>query len=113
MQANLHVLFTLDCPAAGPRAAPYGPSGWEASARAIDAFCTTLLNAGFAPTVFVTPETAAQHAPMCEELVAGGADVALLVHPPTLRGAGLKHLLGAYGPETQTDIVGEARRRFE
>jgi hypothetical protein len=113
MQADLHVLFTLDCSAAGPRAGPYGPTGWEASARTIDAFCTTSLNAGFPPTVFVTPEAVAQHTPLCEELVAGGAEVGLLVHPPTLRGAGLKQLLGAHDRDAQLEIVGEARQRFE
>jgi hypothetical protein len=109
---ELHVLFTLDVPMAAANAKPYGPQGWDVSARSVDAFCTAVINAGFAPTIFLTPEAAAQHGPMCEELSAGGADVGLLVHPPTLRGAGLKHLLGAYPRETQVAIVAEARGRW-
>lgn len=97
---------------AGPRAAPYGPSGWEFSARTIDAFCTTLLAAGFTPTVFLTPESAGQHAPMCEDLVACGVEIGLLVQPTTLRGASLKRLLGAYSRNEQEAIVGESRKRF-
>jgi hypothetical protein len=108
----LHVLFTLDVPAAGPRAAPYGPAGWEVSARTIDAFCTTLLSAGFAPTLFVSPEAVEQHGPLCQDFASAGAEVALLVQPPTLRGASLKHLLGAYGREAQEAIIGESRQRF-
>jgi hypothetical protein len=108
----VHVLFTLDCPAAGPRAAPYGPANWELSARAIDGFCTTLLDAGIPPTLFVAPEAGEQHGPMLEDLAVSGADVGLLVHPPLLRGAGLRHLLGAYRREEQEAIAGEARRRL-
>ena len=108
----LRVLFTLDCPTAGPRAVPYGPPNWEQSARAIDAFCGQLLDAGFPPTVFVTPEAAAEHGPMLEDLAAGGVDVGLLVYPPLLRAAGHKHLLGAYKRETQEEIVAEAKRRL-
>jgi hypothetical protein len=108
----LHVVFTMDVAPAGRRAAPHGPPSWEASARTIDAFCTTLLNAGFAPTLFMTPEAAAEHAPMTEALSDSGVEVALLVHPTTLHGAGLKRLLGAYSREEQEAIVGEARRRF-
>lgn len=112
-QPRLHVLFTLDCSAAGPRAIPYGPLGWDAGARTIDAFCVTVLNAGFVPTLFVTPEAAAQYTPMCEDLAQSGAEIGLLIQPPTLRSAGCKHLLGAYGAVEQEAIIVEARRRFE
>ena len=110
--AALHVLFTMDVPTPGSRAAPYAAAGWEASARAIDAFCVPLLNAGFSATLFLTPEAAALHAPMCEDLAASGVEIGLLVEPRTLRGAGLKHLLGAYSRDEQVSIVQRARSEF-
>ncbi len=110
---SLHVLFTMDCPPAGARAEPRGPQSWELGARAMDAFCTCLLDAGYAPTLFLTPEAAGEHDPMCDELAGAGVELALLVHPPALRGAGYKRYLGAYPREQQQEIVAEARRRFE
>lgn len=115
MQADrptLHVLFTLDCPAVGPKAPPYGPLGWDRGSRTIDAFCAALLGAGYPPTLFLSPEAADQHGPMCEDLIAAGAEIGLLVEPPALRGAGFKRLLGAYDAEKQRTIVGESSRRF-
>jgi hypothetical protein len=109
----LFVLFTMDCPPQGTRAEPPGPASWDSGARAIDAFCTRLLSAGFAATLFVTPEVAAQHAPLCDDFAGGGVDVGLLIQPPTLRGAGYRHYLGAYPPDQQREIVREAIRRFE
>ena len=103
----------MDCPPQGPHAEPPGPASWEAGGRAIDAFCTRVLTAGFAPTLFVTPEAAAQHAPLCDDFAGRGADVGLLIQPPTLRGAGYHHYLGAYPPDQQREIVREAMRRLE
>lgn len=110
---DLHIIFTLDCPAAGPKAPPYGPAGWGASAWSIDAYCTTLLRAGHLPTVFMSPEAGEQHAPMCEDLAAAGVEVALLVQPPALSGARLRHYLGAYPAPEQEAVIGESRRRLE
>ncbi len=86
---------------------------WEASSRAIDAFCTTIFRAGFAPTLFLTPEAVEEHTPLCDDLLAAGADLGLLVQPQTVRGAQLRHYLGAYPAAQQRLIVGEALRRFE
>src|SRR5438094_6064701 len=110
---RLHVLFTMDCPPQGARAEPPGPQNWDAGARAIDAFCTQLFDAGFAPTLFVTPEAADAHAPLCDDYAGRGADVGLLIQPPALRGAGYRHYLGAYVGEQQREIVIESVRRFE
>jgi len=110
---QLHVIFTLDCPPAGARVEPHGPVHWEASARAIDAFCTTLLNAGFAPTLFLTPEAVEEHTPLCDDLLAAGADLGLFIQPQTVRGAQLRHYLGAYPAAQQRMIVAEALQRFE
>jgi hypothetical protein len=107
----LHVIFTLDCPPHGARCEPAGPKTWEASARAIDAFCTTLLLGGFPPTLFVTPETAYEHGPLFEELEGSGAEVGLLLQPPSLKGGGYKHYLGGYGREAQEAFVREALTR--
>ncbi|HET7770767.1 MAG TPA: hypothetical protein VFN74_18490 [Chloroflexota bacterium] len=112
VRPKVRVLFTLDCPAAGPKAVPYGPPNWELSARALYAFSAALLDAGYPPTLFVSPEAAQEHAPMLEELASGGADVGLLVHPPLLRGAGYRHLLGAYSRAQQEAIVENAKRRL-
>ncbi|MBI3973083.1 MAG: hypothetical protein HY332_17530 [Chloroflexi bacterium] len=103
----------MDCPPPGARALPHGPATWEAGGRAIDAFCTTVLRAGFAATLFVTPEAADAHAPLLEEYAGSGVDVGLLLQPPTLRGAGYKRYLGAYPGELQQQVVQDAVRRFE
>jgi hypothetical protein len=103
----------MDCLPVGARAEPKGPQDWGASARAIDAFCSTLFDAGYPPTLFVTPETVEQHAPLCEDVAAGGADVGLLVHPPLLRGAPYRRYLGAYDAERQEEIVRDALQRFD
>ena len=108
----LRVLFTLDCPTASPKAVPFGPPNWELSARALYAFSAALLDAGYPPTLFVSPEAAQEHGPMLDDLAGSGADVGLLVHPPLLRSAGHRHLLGAYSLEQQAAIVGEAKRRL-
>jgi hypothetical protein len=110
----LLVIFTLDCPPYGARCLPAGPATWEASARSIDAFCTTLLRAGFPPTLFVTPETADAHGPLLDDLrdSGGGAEVGLLLQPPSLRQAGFRHYLGRYGLQEQQAIARLAVERF-
>ena len=57
----VHVLFTIDCEPAG-RTSQLGPSDWDVGVRALDAFLTTVRNAGFEPTVFATPEVVDAHA---------------------------------------------------
>lgn len=108
----LHVLLTLDCAPQGARCHPNGPPSWDASGRAIDAFCTTAMRAGLPPTLFVTPETAHEHEPLLGDLRAGGAEVGLLLQPPSLRQGGYKHYLGAYERQAQARFVDEARDRF-
>jgi hypothetical protein len=110
----LHIIFTLDCPPNGARFQPAGAATWEASARSIDAFCTTLLRAGFPPTLFVTPETAHEHGPMLEDLrdSGSGVEVGLLVQPPSLRQAGYRHYLGAYDRQVQEAVVRLAIERY-
>jgi hypothetical protein len=110
---RLHVLFLIDCPPREARVEPNGPKTWDDGARSIDAFATTLLSAGYAPSLFVAPDAAEQHAPLCEDLAARGADVGLLIQPQSLRGAGYKHYLGAYAETEQRDVVLEHVRRFE
>jgi hypothetical protein len=110
---RLHVLFTMDCPPMGIRTEPRGPTTWDASARAIDTFCTVLLRGGFAATLFLTPEAADQHAPLCEEYAGSGVDTGLLVYPSALRGAGYRRYLGAYSGDVQREIVLATQRRFE
>ena len=112
MRPRLHVLFTMDCLPVGVRAEPKGPSDWDASARAIDAFCSALLDAGYPPTLFITPEAAEEHAPLIEDIASRG-DVGLLVHPPVLRGGKYRHYLGSYDEAEQEAIVRDASQRFE
>jgi len=106
LRPPLHVIFTLDCPPYGARCQPSGPSSWEASARSIDAFCTTLLRAGFPPTLFVTPETAYEHGPLLADLrdAGSGAEVGLLLQPPSLRQAGF-HDPGARHRQTLDELL--------
>ena len=94
------------------RAEPKGPLTWDTSARTIDAFCTTLLSAGFATTLFLSPEAADAHAPLLEDFGSSGVEAGLFIQPPSLRGAGYKHYLGAYAPDQQQEVVAEVSRRF-
>jgi hypothetical protein len=112
MRPPLHVIFTLDCPPQGARCLPSGPATWEAGARAIDAYCVTLLKAGFPPTLFVTPETASEQGPLLEDVGGAGAEIGLLLQPPSLRDGGYRHYLGAYGRAAQAAFVAAALGRF-
>jgi hypothetical protein len=111
---RLHVLFTMDCQAPLRRARVEArPKSWEVSARAIDAFCTTLALAGHQATVFVTPACAEEHAPLLQELGGRGVDVGLLLNPFDLDGKRWDRYLGAYPADAQREIAALARDRFE
>lgn len=109
----LHVVVTMDCQPAATRAAPEGPRTWNLSARAIDGFCTRLLNAGFPPTLLVAPSCADAHAPLLEALQGSGVELGLLIQPQTLEGAGFHRHLGQYGRPEQEQIVRLSIRRFQ
>jgi hypothetical protein len=109
----LHVVFTMDCQPAATTTAPEGPKSWEQSARSIDGFCTRLLNAGYPPTLFVTPWCAEQHDPLMEELATCGVELGLYVQPQSLIGGGYGRYLGQYGRDEQRTIVSLAMSRFQ
>src|ERR671932_2633223 len=93
---TLHILFTMDCQAPTTGAVLGRPRNYEMSARSIEGFCNRVLNAGYAVTLFVSPECAEEHGPLVEELAARGVEPGLYVHPQILAGSRYKRALGAY-----------------
>lgn len=112
MKPPLYVIFTMDCLPAGNRVEPAGPPSWELSARAIEGFCTRLQLAGYAVTLFLTPECAAQHEPFTEELRARGVELGLYVHPQTLDPR-FRQYLGQYDREQQRAVVRLALQQLQ
>ncbi len=110
---SVHVLFTMNCLPAGSHLAPDGPANWIQSARSIDGFCGTLRSAGFPVTLFLTPQAAAEHAPMLEDFAPLGTELALLVHPPSLPRGKRTNFLGQYPADAQRQLVDVAARAFE
>jgi hypothetical protein len=112
-QIPLHIAFTIDCDTVALKhGARDVPRQWEQSARAIEGYCTRLLACGFAPTLFLAHEAAAEHAPMLEELAGRGAELGLLLHPPTMELGRFKQDFGAYNAEDQRLIADFAAERF-
>lgn len=107
----VHVLFTIDCEPAG-RTSQLGPSDWDVGVRALDAFLTTVRNAGFEPTVFATPEVVDAHAILFEEVPTTGGEVGLLLSPGSLRDARHRAHVGALRAEQQAEILRHAVERF-
>lgn len=108
---QLHVLFTIECETAG-RVARFGPVDWDVSGRAIDAFSTGVLNGGFLPTIFATPEVVESHAPFLQDAPQHGVEVGVLVNPGTLRDAGFRGLMGSLAPEAQASVCRLVVDRF-
>lgn len=102
----------MDCEPASTRWAPHGPKGWERSGRSIYALCKRLLDAGYPPTLFLTPGSAEMHAPLVEDLRTGGAELGLLLQPHTLEGAP-KRYLGQLGREQQRDVIARSARAWD
>ncbi len=71
----------------------------------MDGFATRLSDAGYRATLFVAPVCASAQAPLLEDLAAGGVEVGLLIHPPTLPDGRYRLLLGQYQREEQRAIV--------
>jgi hypothetical protein len=109
----LYVLFTMDCHPAGMRTAPDGPRTWEQSIRSIDGYCTRLLNAGYAVTLFLSPHCAAVHEPFVEELAGRGVELGLFVQPASLEGGSWRGYLGQFDRETQHAIIMLAMEGFQ
>jgi hypothetical protein len=109
----LHIVFTMDCLPAGLRHAPEGPRDWIQSGRSIEGFCDLLRSAGFPATLFLTPQTVAEHGPLLDDLRDLGAELALLLHPPTLPSGRRGRYLGHYARAGQARIVELASSAFE
>ena len=108
---SVHVLFTIDCEPAG-RTSQLGPSDWDVGVRALDAFLTTVRNAGFEPTIFAAPEVVDAHAILFEEVPSTGGEVGLLLSPGSLRDARHRAHVGALRAEQQAEVVRHAVDRF-
>jgi len=110
---SLHVVFTMDCLPPRGHQSPDGPTDWILSGRSIDGFCGIARAAGFPTTLFLTPQAAAEHTPMLEDLSGLGAELGLLVHPPSLPMGKHGHLLGRYAAASQHQLVETAASALE
>jgi hypothetical protein len=95
----------MDCERIAAESPPGGPTSWEVSERAIRGYCERLLAHGCPPTLFLTPECAAQHAAMLCALAERGVELALHVHPQSLGDGRHTRYLGEYGPDEQREIL--------
>ncbi len=102
---QLHIICTMNCEPIPNRMVREGPRTWEVSARAIEGFCTRLVNAGFPPTLFLAPDCIDQHTPMLEEAGSRGVELGLFVHPPNIGEGQFKRCLGTYNIEEQRAII--------
>src|SRR5712692_636573 len=103
----------MDCHPAGNRTVQEGPKTWEQSARSIDGFCTIVLNAGYAATLFLAPRCAEEHGPLMEELAGRGVEFGLYVQPQSMAGASYNRYLGRYGRDEQRAIMIRAMEQFQ
>ena len=101
----LHILFTMNCEPMAHRFAPDGPKSRDLGGRSIEGFCSRLLTAGYAVTLFVSAGCAEEYAPLLEELAERGVELALHVHPPSLTDGRYNRNLGEYTPEDQRELV--------
>ncbi len=100
----------MDCEApGGPKVVP-GPRDWDCAKRAIDSFDAELREMGFKATFFVCPDALKHLNRDLQALSRGGAEVGVLCHPQL---SGYRTYLGAYGYETQREIVHLARQTWE
>lgn len=107
----LTVLFTMDCESVATPQVQRGPRTWQGSARSIEAYCDRLLAAGHAPTLFLDPLTAEEHAPLLEELAGRGIEMGSYVHPPGLTDGRYGRSLGEYDAERQRGLFEHCRDR--
>lgn len=110
---SLHIVFTLDCEDVAEKAHPQGPRSWELSARSIEGYCTSVVNAGYKVTLFTGGDCAEAHGPLLEELHERGAELGLLVDPPRMEDGRYKRYLGQYNAAQQREIIEREAARFE
>jgi len=98
----------MDCERIAAESPPGGPASWELSERAILGYCERLLERGFRPTLFLTPECGAQHVSMLQDLAAQGVELGLHVHPQSLGDHRYSRYLGEYAAAQQRQILEQA-----
>jgi len=98
----------MDCERIRAFSPPGGPETWELSERAISGFVDVLSSQGLVGTLFIVPETAHQHHEMFWELEKKGFELGMHLHPQSFVDLRHKEYLGAYGFETQVDLLSQA-----
>ena len=101
----LYVTFTMDCERIAAESPPGGPATWELSERAIHGFCRMLLDKGFPPTLFVTPECARHHRELLRDLALEGVELGMHIHPQSLGDHRYDQYLGQYSYPMQQRII--------
>ena len=95
----------MDCERIAAESPPGGPATWELSERAIRGYSQRLLAHGFRPTLFLTPECAAQHADLLTSLAGQGVELGMHCHPQSLADHRYGRYLGEYDAATQREIL--------
>lgn len=103
----------MNCEGASSRHSATAPRSWEQGARTMGAFCGRLLDAGFAPTLFVAPDCAEEQAPLLEELATRGCELGLFLSPAAVSEGRYRQPFGAFSAPQQRELVEVATERFE
>lgn len=98
----------MNCEPPAKKGSPAGPDTWETSCRSIEGFCSRVLNAGYAATLFLSARAADEHAPLVEELAGRGVELGLYLHPPHLGDHRFSKHLGTYGEQEQHELIAYA-----
>jgi len=107
---RLHVIFTMDCDRPKDRSDVPGPGSWDAAQDAMMSFALALKEERLVGTFFLVPQVMKGLHQAVRSLKEGGMELGLLCHPQLL---GYQSFLGAYGYETQREVVELCRTQWE
>ena len=109
MNEETYLTFTMDVERIAERSPTGGPESWEQSERAIRGFADVLSRHDMVATLFITPETAAQHTSLFFELEQRGFELGMHLHPQSFRDNAYREHLGGYTYDDQLEILSLAR----
>ena len=110
MENELYITFTMDCERIAAYSPTGGPESWAQSERAIRGFAEILRRNNLLATLFITPETAAQHRTMFLELEKEGFELGMHLHPQSFRDNTHAQHLGGYAYQGQVEILSLAQQ---
>ena len=93
-----------------------GPDDIASSRQSIRSYCQRLLESGFTPTLFATPEAVAENRDLLLEFASRGVELGLHLHPQSWRDHYLQpdehDYLGGYTLAEQEQMLREARSQW-